>query len=109
MDLHTRAMPGDRAVPNGRMESWIEVTLMRGRRRVCLSGISDAQKDGRNRGGFLYSDRRSTAEREAVRCQLRRWREDSGCSCNRATGQRPRGWWREDRKGKAVQTLETTD
>jgi len=36
---------------------------MRGRRRVSQGGISDGQKDGRNRVGFLYSDRRSTAER----------------------------------------------
>ena len=31
------------------------------RRWVCQNGISDSQKDGRNRGGFFYSDRRSTA------------------------------------------------
>ena len=78
MDLHTRAMPGDRAVPNGRMESWIEVTLMRGRRRVCLSGISDAQKDGRNRGGFLYSNRKIDHGRKAVRCQRRGWEVGGG-------------------------------
>ena len=75
IDLHTRAVPGDEAVPDGRMKGWMEVTLIRGRRRVCQSGISDGQEDGCNRGGFLYSDRRSTAERGAVRCQLRRWRE----------------------------------
>jgi len=72
MDLHTRAMPGEEAVPDGRMERWVEVTLMRGRQRVCQSGISDGHEDGRKRGGFLYCDRRSTAEKEAVRCQLRR-------------------------------------
>ena len=44
---------------------------MRGRRRVCQNGISDGQEDGRNRGGLLYSDRRSTVEGGAVRCQLR--------------------------------------
>jgi len=102
-------MPGDEAVPDGRMKSWMEVTLMRGRRRVCKSGISDGQKDGHNRGGFLYSDRRSTAEKEAVWCPLRRWREGKGCSCNRATGRRPRGWRRKDGEGKAIRTLETTD
>jgi len=73
MDLHTGAVPGNEAVPDGRMEKLMEVTLMRGRRRVCQSGISDGQKDGCSRGGFLYSDRRSTTERGAVRCQLRRW------------------------------------
>jgi len=109
IDLHTGAMVGDEAVPDGRKERWMEVTLMRGPGRVCQSGISDSQKDGCNQGRLLYSDRRSTAEREAVRCRLRRWREGKGCSCNRATGRRPRGWWREDREGKAVETLETTD
>jgi len=109
MDLHTGAMPGDEAVPDGRMERWMEMTLMRGRRRVCQSGISHGQKDQRNRDGLLYNDRRWTAERGAVRSQLRRWREGKGCSCNRAMGQRPRGWWRKDGEGKAIQTLETTD
>ena len=60
MDLHTWVMPGDEAVPNGRIERWMEATLMRGRWRACQSGISDGCKDWRNRGGFLYSDRRST-------------------------------------------------
>jgi len=48
MYLHTGLMPGDEAVPDGRMERWMEVTLMRGRRRVCQSGISEGQKDRRN-------------------------------------------------------------
>ena len=109
MDLHTGAMPGDEEVPDTRMEMWMEVTLMRGRRRVCQSGISDGQKDRCNRGGFLYSDRRSTMERGAVRCKLRRWGEGKGCSCNQATGRKPRGWWRKDGDGKAIQRLETTD
>jgi len=60
MDLDTVGILGDKAVPDGGMERWMEVTLMRGRRRVCQSGISDGQKDGRNRGGLLYSNRRST-------------------------------------------------
>jgi len=64
MDLHTGAVPGDEAVPDGRIERCMEATLVRGRRRVCQSGISDGQKEGRNQGGFLYSDRRSTAGRE---------------------------------------------
>ena len=61
MDLHTRAVPGDEAVPGGRIGRCMEATLVKGGRRVCQSGISDGQEDGRNRGGFLYSDRRSTA------------------------------------------------
>jgi len=61
MDLHIGAVPGDEAVPDGRVGPCMEATLVRGGRRECQSGISDGQEDGRNRGGFLYSDRRSTA------------------------------------------------
>ena len=75
MGLHTGAVPGDKAVADGRKGRCIVATLVRGRRRVCQSGISDGQEDGCNRGGFLYSDRRSTAEKGAVRCQLGRWKE----------------------------------
>jgi len=60
MDLHTGAVPGDEAVPDGRIGWGMEVTQVRGRRGVCQSGISDGQKDRRNRGWFLYSNRRST-------------------------------------------------
>jgi len=91
MDLHAGAVPGDEAMPDGRMGRRVEETLLTGLRWMCQNGISDGQKDGRNQGGFLYSDRKSTAEKEAVRCQLRRWRERKGGSCNRATGRRPRG------------------
>ena len=59
-DLHTGAVPCDEVVPDGRISQCMEATLVRGRRRVCQSGISDGQEDGRNRGGFLYRDRRST-------------------------------------------------
>jgi len=76
MDLHTGAVLGDEAVPDGsRMRRCMQVTLMRGRRGVCQSGTSDGQEDGRNQAGFLYSDRRSTTEKGAVRCQLGRWEE----------------------------------
>ena len=64
MDLHSGVVPGDKAVPNGRIGSCMEATLVRGRQRVCQSGISDGQEDGCNRDGFLYSDRRSTVEGE---------------------------------------------
>ena len=60
MDLHTGAVPRDEAVPDGRMGKRMEKTHMRGPRWECQGGISDGQKDGRNRGGFLYGDRRST-------------------------------------------------
>ena len=56
MDLHTRAMPVHEAVPDGRIKRWREVPLMRGRQRVCQSGMTDRQKDRHNRGGFFYSD-----------------------------------------------------
>jgi len=56
MDLHIGAVPGDEAVPDGRIGPCMEATLVRGRRRECQSGISDGQEDGRNRGGLLYSD-----------------------------------------------------
>ena len=64
MDLHTGAVPGDEAVPDGRIKWCMEATVMWGRRRGCQSGITDGQEDGGNRAGFLYSDRRSTAGRE---------------------------------------------
>jgi len=72
MDLHTGAVPGDKAVPDGRMGRCVEVTLVRCRWRVCQSGISNSQEDGRNQGGILYSDRRLAVEKGAVRCQLRK-------------------------------------
>ena len=53
MDLYTGAVPGDEAVPDGRIGWCMEATLVRGRRGVCQSGISDSQEDGRNRGGFF--------------------------------------------------------
>ena len=74
-DLHTGAVPGDEGVPDGRMERWVQETLMRGRWKVCQSSMSDGQEDGLNQCEFLYSDRRSTAEKGAVRCQLGRWEE----------------------------------
>jgi len=75
MDLRSGAVPGDEAVPDGRIGWCMDATLVRGRRWVCQSGISDGQEDGRNQGGFLYSDRRSTAQGVAVRCHLRGWEE----------------------------------
>jgi len=48
MDLHTRSVPGDEGVPGGRIGRCMEATLVRGSRRVCQSGISDSQEDGRN-------------------------------------------------------------
>jgi len=48
---------------------------MRGPQWLCQNGISNGQKDGRNRGGFLYSDRKIDRGWEAVRCQLRGWEE----------------------------------
>ena len=48
---------------------------MSGPQWVCQNGISDGQKDRRNRGGLLYSDRKIDRAWEAVRCQLRGWEE----------------------------------
>ena len=64
IDLHTGAVPGDEAVPDGRIKRGMGATPVRGRRRVCQRGNSDGQEDWHNRGAFLYSDRRSTPERE---------------------------------------------
>jgi len=75
MDLHTGVVLGDKAVPNGRIERCMEATLVRGRRKVGQGGISDGQEEGRNWGGFLYSDRGLTAGGEAVRHQLGGWEE----------------------------------
>ena len=74
-DLHTGAVPGNEAMPRGRMGKLVEETLLRGPRWLCQNGISDSQEDGRNQGGFLYNDQRLTAEKGAVRCQLGRWEE----------------------------------
>ena len=109
MDLQAGALPGDKPMLDGRIARRVEETLLSSLRLVYQNGISDSQKDGRNWGRFLYSDRRSTAEKGAVRCQRRRWREGRGCSCNRAKGRRPRGWWGKDGEGKAIQTLETSN
>jgi len=48
MDLYTRAVPEEEAVPDGRTERCMDVTLVRGRRRVCQGGISDGLEDGGN-------------------------------------------------------------
>ena len=61
MDLHTGAVPGDEAVPDGRIGWCVEATLVRGHWGEWQSGISDRQEDGCNQGRFLYSHRRSTA------------------------------------------------
>jgi len=56
MDLYAGAMLGAKGVPDGRMEKWVEGTLLRGPRWECPNGISDGQEERRNREGFLYSD-----------------------------------------------------
>jgi len=90
MDLHTRAVPGNEVMPDGRIGKRVEETLLRGPQWVYQNGNSNGQEDGRNRGGFLYSDRRSTAEKGALRCQLGRWKDGgSAYSCDGATGRRP--------------------
>jgi len=60
VDLHTGVVMGKEVVPDGTIGKRMEGTLMRGPQWVCQNCISDGQKDRRNRGGFLYSERRST-------------------------------------------------
>jgi len=91
MDLHTGAVPGDEAVPDGRIEQCMEATLVRGRQRVCQGGISDGQEDGGNRDGFLYSDRGSTAGGGSSKVPAEGGgKSRDGSSCNRATGRKPK-------------------
>jgi len=59
VDLHAGVVPGNEAVPDGRMGKWREETLMRGTRWECQNSISDGQEYGRNRRGFLYSCHKS--------------------------------------------------
>jgi len=73
VDPHAGAVPGDEGGPDGRMGYWMEDRVMRGHRWVCQNSISDGQEDGCNQGELLYSDRRLTVEKGAVRSQLRRW------------------------------------
>jgi len=55
MDLQTGAMPGDEAVPDGRMKRWMDVTLMRGRRRVCQAALATAKRTGITKAGFCIA------------------------------------------------------
>jgi len=48
MDLHTRAVAGNEAMPNSSMGKQVGGTLLRGHRWVCQNGISNGQGDGRN-------------------------------------------------------------
>jgi len=71
---------------------------------VCQSGISDGQKDGRNRGGFLYSDRRSTAEKGQYGAS-----GEVGVAVTEQRDEDQDGGGRGDRMRKDFRTLETTD
>jgi len=90
MDLHTGAVPGDEAVPDGRIGRCMEVTLMRGPWRVCKSGISDGQEDGRNRGGFCIATEDRLREGSSKVPAEGVGRGGNGGSCNRAKGRKPR-------------------
>jgi len=48
VDLHAGVVPGNEAVPDGRMGKRMEETLIRVPRWVCQNVISDGQKDGCN-------------------------------------------------------------
>jgi len=104
MDLRTGAVPGDGAVPDGRRGQCMEATLGRGRWRVCHCGISDGQKDRRNRGGFLYSDRRTTAERGQQGAS-----GEVGVAVSEQRDEDQEGGGRGDGRRKDFRTLETTD
>jgi len=76
----------------------------RGRRRACPSGISDGQKDGRNRGGFLCTDRRSTPEKGQYGAS-----GEAGIAVTEQRDQDQEGGGRGDGRRKDFRTLETTD
>ena len=82
----------------------MEATLGRGRWRVCQSGISDGQKDGRNRAWFLYSDRRSTAEKGQYGAS-----GEVGVAVTEQRDEVQEGGGRGDGRRKDFRTLETTD
>jgi len=48
MNLRSGAVPGNEAMPDGRMGNRVEETLLRCPRWVCQNGISDGLEDGRN-------------------------------------------------------------
>jgi len=71
---------------------------------VCQSGISDGQKDGRNRGGFLYSDRRSTVEKGQYGAS-----GEAGVAVTEQRDEDQDSGGQGDRRRKDFRTLETTD
>ena len=46
MDLLAGGMPGDKAVPDERIEGWMEETPTRSPRCVCQNGMREGKEDG---------------------------------------------------------------
>jgi len=63
MDRHARAVPGNKAVPNGRI-GIKDGGDSGGSLCGCQNGISGGQEDVGNRVMFLYSERKSTEGEE---------------------------------------------
>jgi len=63
MDLLNGVVPGNEAVPGGRLRMGGGEDIKEGSPVAETNGISDGVGDGHNRGVFLYSDPRSTAWR----------------------------------------------
>jgi len=61
MGLHDKAVPGNEAVPGGRLRTGGGEDIREGSQVGEPNGVSDSQEDRHNRGVFLYSDRGSTA------------------------------------------------
>jgi len=63
MGLHDKGVPGNEAMPRGRLRMEDGEDIRDGSPVGVPNGISHSQEDGPNRGVFLYSNRRSTARR----------------------------------------------
>ena len=75
MDLRTRALPGNEAMPNGRIAKRVPETLLWGPRWVCQTGMSGGQEDGVTEAGLYIATEGRRRKKGAVRFQLRRWEE----------------------------------
>jgi len=63
MVLLNKVVPGNEAVPSGRLRTGGGENIKEGFRAGEPNDVSDGKGDGRNQGVFLYSDQRSTARR----------------------------------------------
>jgi len=58
-----RVVPGNKAMPRGRLRTENREAIKEGCPMGVTSGISDDQEDGHNQGVLWYNDPRSTARR----------------------------------------------